>query len=269
MERVKTGIPGFDKLIEGGVPKGFNVLISGTPGTGKTIFGLQFLYNGAKQGQSGIYVSLDASDGSFRSQAEQFGWNLEKLEDEGKLSIVEVPLDTLKVNIFDMIEEEVAEVKAKRLVFDSLAAFAINIDQFAIPLSLGGEAIRPISLVKKENKTPEDKKYRYEVMPSMDRDPKGRPFYSGTSDKRITYLIVNELATLGTTNIVITGTSRESEQSTVDGVSEYACDGMVALRSLTIGETLSRTLEVKKMRCTKIDGGIKSYEFGKSGIVIE
>jgi circadian clock protein KaiC len=47
MERIKTGIKGFDNLIEGGFPKGSTTLLSGTPATAKTIFGLEFLINGA------------------------------------------------------------------------------------------------------------------------------------------------------------------------------------------------------------------------------
>lgn len=46
--RVKTGIPGFDELVAGGLPKESNILLTGIPGTGKTIFALQYLYNGAK-----------------------------------------------------------------------------------------------------------------------------------------------------------------------------------------------------------------------------
>ena len=53
-DRVKTGVSGFDELVEGGIPKGFNVLITGLPGTGKTIFGLQYLYTGLKNGENGL-----------------------------------------------------------------------------------------------------------------------------------------------------------------------------------------------------------------------
>ncbi|MDE1767974.1 MAG: hypothetical protein KGH62_01270, partial [Candidatus Micrarchaeota archaeon] len=104
-----------------------------------------------------------------------------------------------------------------------------------------------------------------DVMAGIQKDTKGHSYYAGTSEKRVTYLVINELAKSNTTNIIITGESA-AEKTSIDGVSEYVCDGMINLKSLTIGETLSRTLEVKKMRCTKIDGGIKSYEFGPGGI---
>ena len=86
MDRVKTGIPGFDELIEGGIPKGFNVLLVGQPGAGKTIFGLQYLVNGAMQGENGLYISLDSPNEMVKSQGRRFGWDIDKLEREGKSS---------------------------------------------------------------------------------------------------------------------------------------------------------------------------------------
>ena len=56
-ERVATGIAGLDALIEGGFPKGRSILVTGEPGTGKTIFALQFLAEGLARGEKGIYVA--------------------------------------------------------------------------------------------------------------------------------------------------------------------------------------------------------------------
>lgn len=262
MNRVKTGIPGFDALIEGGIPKDFNVLITGAPGTGKTIFGLQYLYNGAKNGENGLYISLDAEDGVVREQGEQFGWNIKKLESEGKLLILDVPLDKSKINIFDMIEDAAKEIKAKRLVFDSLPAFSVNIDQFAIPLSIRQE----LQLFVPNRKIQKDKEYEYNVIAGLEGDSKGRAFYSGTSEKRITYLVINELSNLGTTNLVITGgLGSTGDQVTIDGVSEYVCDGLVHLHAVE-GEGAFNTLNIMKMRLTNVNRGIYNFDIGKGGI---
>ena len=57
--RVATGIPGFDEMLEGGYPAGSLITLAGRPGTGKTIFGSQFLYYGAREhGEPGMYVSM-------------------------------------------------------------------------------------------------------------------------------------------------------------------------------------------------------------------
>lgn len=65
LDRISTGISGLDSLIEGGVPKGYTVLVAGNPGTGKTILTSHFLYEGLKNGESGLYVSFSESKDSF------------------------------------------------------------------------------------------------------------------------------------------------------------------------------------------------------------
>ena len=57
-KRVVTGIPGLDDLIEGGIPENFIILVSGTSGTGKTTFCMQFLAEGIKHDEKGIYIGL-------------------------------------------------------------------------------------------------------------------------------------------------------------------------------------------------------------------
>ena len=61
LERVSTGIMGLDSLIEGGIPKGFTVLVSGNPGTGKTILGAHFLFEGLARGENSLYVSFKST----------------------------------------------------------------------------------------------------------------------------------------------------------------------------------------------------------------
>ena len=170
-----------------------------------------------------------------------------------------------------MIEDIVAQTKAKRLAFDSLATLMISIDQFAIPVSrLNQEQdakrdlnITPATSTKKVN--PLD----YELLPNAEYDQKGRVFYNGSTEKRMIYLIMHELQTLGTTNVIITSSPEgESAKLTVDGVSEFAADGVVILKTLAIGDTLSRTLEVAKLRSTMINGSIKSYDIADKGIKI-
>ena len=108
LERVKTGIPGFDNLIQGGIPRGFNVLLLGQPGAGKTIFGLQYLVNGAMAGENGIYVSLDSSNEMVKSQGRMFGWDVDGLEKSGKINFLKVRLDKPKIYIFDMLRDAIS-----------------------------------------------------------------------------------------------------------------------------------------------------------------
>jgi KaiC/GvpD/RAD55 family RecA-like ATPase len=72
VERVKTGIPGFDEILNGGIPKRNVILLSGGPGTGKSIFSMQFLWNGLQMGEPGIYVALEEHPVQVRDKYEEF-----------------------------------------------------------------------------------------------------------------------------------------------------------------------------------------------------
>lgn len=79
-EWVKTGIPGFDDLIEhGGIPQGSNILVSGGPGTGKTIFCLQTLYNAARKGHKCLYITFEESPEKLKKHMRQFGWKIDSV----------------------------------------------------------------------------------------------------------------------------------------------------------------------------------------------
>lgn len=85
INRIPSGIPGLDELIENGLPQNRTFLVSGATGAGKTIFATQFLYNGAYlYGEPGIYVSLDERPDLIRQDMLKFGWDLKRMEDEHK-----------------------------------------------------------------------------------------------------------------------------------------------------------------------------------------
>ncbi|MHA1131169.1 MAG: ATPase domain-containing protein, partial [Candidatus Helarchaeota archaeon] len=82
IERVKSGISGLDEILNGGFIKGTNVLLAGSAGTGKTIFCMQFLYNGVVDyDEPGIFVTLEEMPAELRREAALFGWDFRKLEE--------------------------------------------------------------------------------------------------------------------------------------------------------------------------------------------
>jgi KaiC/GvpD/RAD55 family RecA-like ATPase len=89
IERVRTYIQGFDEIVNGGIPKRNVVLLSGGPGTGKSIFGYQFLYNGLKRGEPGVLVALEEHPVQVRVSMSQFGWDVTEYEKEGTFAIVD------------------------------------------------------------------------------------------------------------------------------------------------------------------------------------
>lgn len=89
IERIPTGIPGFDELLYGGIPKRNVVLLSGGPGTGKSIFSMQYLYSGLLRGEPGVYVALEEHPVQVRVNMAQLGWDPRKFEEESKFVVVD------------------------------------------------------------------------------------------------------------------------------------------------------------------------------------
>ena len=112
----------------GGLPEGRTTLIEGSPGTGKSIMGLEFLYRGAMAGQAGIFVAFEERASAVRRNALTLGWDLEALEKAGKLAIIEARLDpeTIVSGDFNIkalmaiIDGTSKAIGAKRIVFDAL-----------------------------------------------------------------------------------------------------------------------------------------------------
>lgn len=129
MNRIKSGVPGLDELIEGGFPEASSILVSGPAGVGKSILCMEFLYNGAKQYEDpGVYITMEEGPHNLWWNVQRFKWDLMPLEREGKLKIykfepTEDMLDNPKAQV-ERIVEKAESQKAKRLVVDSVTAFA-------------------------------------------------------------------------------------------------------------------------------------------------
>jgi circadian clock protein KaiC len=138
IDRVKTGIPGLDDLIEGGFPRGDTILIAGKAGTGKSILATQFIYKGVTEyDEPGVFVTLEESPKMIKRNMLRFGMDLEKLENEGKISIVDLspskestPATIVEYQSFDLsglqaiIMNHIKKIKATRVVLDTLSIMA-------------------------------------------------------------------------------------------------------------------------------------------------
>jgi len=126
--RCPTSIPGFDRLVEGGLVCGSSVVLAGGCGSGKSTFAMQFLYNGAMTGEPGIYVTFEQEPQDLRDMAVRFGMDLPALEAKGLISIISVDpskIMNLVKEGYGQIVEEVRKIGAKRVVIDSLSAFEV------------------------------------------------------------------------------------------------------------------------------------------------
>ncbi|MEK6959083.1 MAG: ATPase domain-containing protein [archaeon] len=118
--RLKTGVKGFDELVDGGIPQGSFVLLSGATGTGKSIFGMNFLAYGANNDEQGIYISLEEGYSSNKTQMNQFGWNLDELQKNKKLLILQPKIYDFD-KLVESIQDSIVALGAKRVVIDSIS----------------------------------------------------------------------------------------------------------------------------------------------------
>lgn len=243
--RVPTGIPGFDKLIQGGFPKDSSILIVGGPGCGKTIFCTQYLYEGAKKfNEKGLYVTFEQSSDSIEKQAKQFGWNLKRLEKEGLLEIFSIPVTKLNKNTLNEIEEKIKKQKIKRLVIDSLSTLIINAPIYINTNELSMEDVVDDSVV---------------LSP---------PIIGDYLVKKFVYSFVEKLRDFRTTTLLIGEADQTGTTLTRDSLSEFACDGIISITFESLGGEFSRSLLIRKMRHTKNNEDIHPMEIGKHGIVV-
>jgi len=214
--------------VEGGFPRGSSILLSGTPGTGKTIFALQYIYNGAlHSNEKGLYVALEESADNLRRQAKQFGWDIEKLEKQGLITLMDInPRNVSEYSVKEILKK-IERGKYERLIIDSLSALAVN-----TPNTLGSvNEITDIFI------------------------------------KRFMYNFVSDIKSSNATALLISQAAEEKKLSN-DGVSEFVCDGVVHFRFETLGGPYSRSLLVRKMREVKNDEDIHPLEISSKGIAI-
>jgi len=126
--KAPTGIAGFDEITRGGLPRGRTALVQGGPGSGKTIFGLQFLVNGARHfKEPGIFVAFEETSQRIMANAESFDWRLPQLL-RRQLQFVDAQPqpDLAQSGDFDLcgmlagLEAQAAAQKTRRIVFDAL-----------------------------------------------------------------------------------------------------------------------------------------------------
>ncbi len=134
MQRISTGINGLDELIEGGFIKNRTILVQGSAGSGKSTFGIQYLINGALNGENGVLFSFDYDAVDIVNDMKSFNWPIQQLIDENKLIIAPIPggnENPEKLGVDDLINyifNKVVKIDAKRIVIDSINSIEMLFD---------------------------------------------------------------------------------------------------------------------------------------------
>ena len=232
--RVPTMIPGFDELCEGGLIRNRSYLISGNAGAGKTIFGIQYIYNGiTKCGENGIFVATEETPERIRETVKQFGWDLRALEDEGKLGI----LDACSTKIGISSDEKYVDVRPfdMRSLLDSMIAMQEDLD--AKRAFVDGTTSIGFNIQ-------DPPKIRVELL------------------KLCTTLEVLGLTSLMTCEII------DDNPAGRFGVESFVTEGTILMQNKRIDSVRIRSIEVLKMRGTRHNQNIHPYEITSSGIAI-
>jgi circadian clock protein KaiC len=210
VEKLHTGIPGFDEIARGGLPRGRTTLVAGTAGSGKTVFACQFLAAGVRrEAEPGVFVTFEETADAIRQNMTGLGWDIARWEDEGAWAFVDAAgaedPETVVGADYDFgglparIEYAVRKVDAKRVSLDSLGSV---FSRFADAAVVRHELIR----------------------------------------------IVRALGTLGVTSVLTTERLQEYGPVSRHGVEDFACDNVIVLRHPLEAERRRRSLEILKFR---------------------
>jgi KaiC/GvpD/RAD55 family RecA-like ATPase len=243
--RTKTGIQGLDKALNGGFPQGNTVLISGGAGTGKSTFCLQFLINGATLfGEKGLYISTEQTREELYKQAGGFNWRLADLEQKNLIKVVYFDI-TGPDGFPEKMNALINEFRPKRVIIDSLTTLTDSL----IVSGIG-----------------EDKQFSMvQIAETVNPIPRTEQIVT----KNILYRLFKEIKKTGITTLLTTELPEDQKTLSADGVSEFIADGVILLNAIAVGDTLNRSIMIRKMRYTKMDAGIKSYDITETGFTLE
>ena len=229
-ERVSTGLAGLDPLIEGGFPKGRSILITGEPGTGKSIFALQFLVEGLKRKEKCIFVTADEGPLDVLEQAASMGWDLEPHVENKELAIL---------NAGAYLSSLSGPGKERHIDVSDLAGFANQLGAQRLVLDPAG----PFVLLR-------DSAIRIQ--------------------DQIRLLIKMLRSSVQTTNVLTSYAVPRTGERTMHGMEEYLVAGAIVLEMIWKDGQLVRSLIVEKMRCTNVKPTQLEFDIVKGqGIVIQ
>jgi len=236
VERISSGIIGFDDKIEGGYVKGSVNFITGKTGTGKTAFCASFLHAGVINNEKGVYVTTEEREEDIKADIKaMFNWNLESFEKDGLMKFLsirpQIPpkmisgedvAKVVKLYIYELVskvEDVVKKFKAKRLVIDSVAL----VESF-----IKDEYLKKVALMQ----------------------------------------LIDRLKNLGITCIITGAVPEGKEGLSSSGVIEFLVDSVIKLDFVPVAEEFKRTVTVRKMRRTDHSILIHPFEITKKGIKI-
>jgi circadian clock protein KaiC len=230
--KVKTGIPGLDSVISGGMKSGRAVTISGPPGSGKTTFGLQYLYSGATDfDEPGVYITMAQNIEEIKNDCKSYGWDFDNLISQDKILMIDarpfkIQGDTIGKDdslyrgeqlpfehLTKLLLSSIKRIEAKRIVIDSMTILAMQYhDKFYMRQGLQG--------------------------------------------------MLQALENFGVTSLLL---SEYSEKDDVP-LEWFVTSGIIQLRHTRVEDTMERTIQIMKMRGIKHSEQIHPINLDSDGL---
>lgn len=230
--RVPTGITGLDTLIDGGFAEDTVNLVVGPPGSGKTLFGAQFIYNGAKDyDENGVFLALEESRDNVIRAISNFSPDFEKYVSDGTINLIDFGEIRKSCDTEEELQGEIASLAtiqkflsnyittsgAKRVVVDSLSAISLY----------------------------------YPMMNNMRREL--FRFARFLKDKGVTTVLISELI---------------SNDGSRFNVEQFVSDSVIMLGYENVNNEFRRTVTVYKMRFTRHDPYKHPFMISREGIEV-
>jgi len=244
--KVKTGITGLDTMLRGGFPEGRMTLITGGPGTGKTIFCAQFLhYGAAKENARTVYISLDETKNHFVEEMHTFGWDFGKLEQANLFKFIDASgvrriVEQAKADTSTTNGRQLARARLLSEIFETFDGSRSR----GIEKMFGDYGAQRVVLDSISGLTfrfPMDWEKRQAILDIME----------ALNTSEATCLISSEAISIGEERLV------QPE--------EYLSQGVINLQILKTGE---RAVRVLKMRGTEVDTVPRPYKIIDKGIEV-
>jgi len=247
-EKVKTGVPGLDEMLEGGLIPGRVYVVSGASGTGKTTLAMQFLLEGAKSGERVMYVAIDEPPNEVRDNMASYGWDI------GRVSVFDATPDILSYD-----KTPVRDVSTERKVqYFSEVPRTIRKTSEKSPVDMSINTLQ--EMLRQEMK---ERRYTRVVIDSL---TSLRYFYIKTSEENASLIsFLRVLSDLGVTSIV---TVQLPEIAKTD-VEAHMARGEIRLHKWFDGRGLIRGLTVEKYRGSSHDQRLRPIRIGRDGISIK
>ncbi len=245
--REKTGIEGFDVLIEGGLLPGRQYLISGSPGSGKTTFGVQFLATGALAGEAGAYVALSESIGTIIEDMSRYNLQIDDLVKKKKLFFLDIgptknygDFDDVSNVITPNYEQQVTDSPSSDNAPPTPYAVFKNVETLAKQYGIKRLVIDSLSAIRFTSQHP-----------SLEERSVGR--------------FIRNLKNLGCTTLLLSELLKPEAYT----IEQFASHGVIFLHNFMDKQgSMTRALQIIKMRGTKHDCEMHGIEFTEKGMKV-